>query len=149
MRAGREIRITFALGEDKEGARAVVLHNVGHHDPTLRPPERTDLSPDRVALNERPGFCFVPESSNHTRCLVSTPKDMLRSREMSERPGSRTTPTQTPRPAAAKWLGMILSTTVACNAALWCALGRISFSTLPCLAHRHIHTLHLHSRKDN
>ena len=37
MRAGREIRITFALGEDKEGARAVVLHNVGHHDPTLRP----------------------------------------------------------------------------------------------------------------
>ena len=38
MRAGRDIRITFEFQEDTAGTRAVVLRNVGHHDPTLRNP---------------------------------------------------------------------------------------------------------------
>ena len=38
MRAGRDIRITFEFQENGNGARAVVLRNVGHHDPTLRNP---------------------------------------------------------------------------------------------------------------
>jgi mRNA interferase RelE/StbE len=38
VRAGRDIRITFEFGEDKEGTRAVVLRNVSHHDPTLSNP---------------------------------------------------------------------------------------------------------------
>ena len=38
MRAGRDIRITFEFQEGDDGTRAVVLRNVGHHDPTLRNP---------------------------------------------------------------------------------------------------------------
>ena len=38
MRAGRDIRITFEFQHDAEGTRAVVLRNVGHHDPTLKNP---------------------------------------------------------------------------------------------------------------
>jgi mRNA interferase RelE/StbE len=38
MRAGRDIRVTFEFREDNEGTRAVVLRNVGHHDPTLSNP---------------------------------------------------------------------------------------------------------------
>ena len=38
MRAGRDIRITFEFQESEGGTRAVVLRNVGHHDPTLRNP---------------------------------------------------------------------------------------------------------------
>ncbi len=38
MRAGRDIRITFEFQEDADGTRAVVLRNVGHHDPTLKNP---------------------------------------------------------------------------------------------------------------
>ena len=38
MRAGRDIRITFEFQESQDGTRAVVLRNVGHHDPTLRNP---------------------------------------------------------------------------------------------------------------
>jgi mRNA-degrading endonuclease RelE of RelBE toxin-antitoxin system len=38
MRAGRDIRITFEFQEGEDGTSAVVLRNVGHHDPTLRNP---------------------------------------------------------------------------------------------------------------
>ena len=38
MRAGRDIRITFELQESKDGTNAVVLRNVGHHDPILKNP---------------------------------------------------------------------------------------------------------------
>ena len=38
MRAGRDIRITFEFRQDEDGSRAIVLRNVGHHDPTLRNP---------------------------------------------------------------------------------------------------------------
>ena len=38
MRAGRDIRITFELHEREDGTNAVVLRNVGHHDPTLKNP---------------------------------------------------------------------------------------------------------------
>ena len=38
MRAGRDIRITFEFQRDEGGDRAIVLRNVGHHDPTLRNP---------------------------------------------------------------------------------------------------------------
>ena len=38
MRAGRDIRITFEFQESQGGTSAVVLRNVGHHDPTLKNP---------------------------------------------------------------------------------------------------------------
>ncbi|MBN1583831.1 MAG: hypothetical protein JXA89_24200 [Anaerolineae bacterium] len=38
MRAGRDIRITFAFRESEDGTSVVVLRNVGHHDPTLKSP---------------------------------------------------------------------------------------------------------------
>jgi hypothetical protein len=38
MRAGQDIRITFEFQKDEHGTNAVVLRNVGHHDPTLRNP---------------------------------------------------------------------------------------------------------------
>ena len=38
MRAGRDIRITFEFRQDEDGINAIVLRNVGHHDPTLRNP---------------------------------------------------------------------------------------------------------------
>ena len=36
MRAGRDIRITFEFQQNENGTTAVVLRNVGHHDPTLK-----------------------------------------------------------------------------------------------------------------
>ena len=38
MRAGRDIRITFEFHQDQDGINAIILRNVGHHDPTLRNP---------------------------------------------------------------------------------------------------------------
>ena len=38
MRAGRDIRITFAFQKSQDGTSVVVLRNVGHHDPTLKNP---------------------------------------------------------------------------------------------------------------
>ena len=38
MRAGRDIGITFEFPESEGGTRAIVVRNVGHHDPTLRNP---------------------------------------------------------------------------------------------------------------
>ena len=38
MRAGRDIRITLEFQQNEDGTSAVVLRNVGHHDPTLRNP---------------------------------------------------------------------------------------------------------------
>ncbi|MBN1139295.1 MAG: hypothetical protein JXM73_22150 [Anaerolineae bacterium] len=38
MRTGRDIRITFEFQQNDDGTRAVVLRNVGHHDPTLKNP---------------------------------------------------------------------------------------------------------------
>ncbi len=38
MRAGQDIRVTFEIGQDADGANAIVLRNVGHHDPTLKTP---------------------------------------------------------------------------------------------------------------
>ena len=38
MRAGRNIRIAFEFRQGEDGSSAIVLRNVGHHDPTLRSP---------------------------------------------------------------------------------------------------------------
>ncbi len=38
MRAGRDIRVTFEYEERQDDGVAVILRNVGHHDPTLRSP---------------------------------------------------------------------------------------------------------------
>jgi mRNA-degrading endonuclease RelE of RelBE toxin-antitoxin system len=34
MRAGTDIRTTFHFEQDQDGTRAIVLRNLGHHDPT-------------------------------------------------------------------------------------------------------------------
>jgi len=38
MRAGRDIRITFEFQQNEDSSSAIVLRNVGHHDPTLKNP---------------------------------------------------------------------------------------------------------------